>query len=360
MSRDDGSDAITNGASRGWAGQLVGLAIAIACIAFVATRIDVASLTQALLHFDVAWLAPGLACLALGYATRIARWAMMLRAAGADVSMAACAAPFLGSIALNNVLPFRAGDVVRALVFPAQLGVERTTSTASLLLERLMDLAALVLCLGIGMATLGVALQLPPTLQRVIAIAAIGTALAVVSLVFAAPVIASLLVRAAARHRSSAAPFVQRALDVAARLMQRIAAMSRPRVLFALALLSVPVWLGEAGLYYALMRGLDIPTGGAIAVTVMAVTTLSTLVPSTPGYVGPFHLAAFGAVTMLGTEASQAAAFAVLAHFVLWAATTLAGAIAILIRRDLFAKRADATPRDLALPATPSNGNAPS
>jgi hypothetical protein len=68
----------------------------------------------------------------------------------------------------------------------------------------------------------------------------------------------------------------------------------------------------------------------------MSIATLSTLVPSSPGYVGPFHLAAFTAVSLIGGTAAQAGSFAVLAHLALWLPTTAAGAIAILFRPELF------------------------
>jgi uncharacterized membrane protein YbhN (UPF0104 family) len=68
----------------------------------------------------------------------------------------------------------------------------------------------------------------------------------------------------------------------------------------------------------------------------MAITTLSTLVPSSPGYVGPFHLAAFTAVSMLGGSDAQAASFAVLVHLALWIPTSLVGALAIWSRPQLF------------------------
>lgn len=318
---------------------MIGLAISVACIAFVATKIDFSSLGRALIDFDRPWIAFGLASLAFGYTMRIARWAMMLRAAGAKIRTVDCAAPFLGSIALNNVLPFRAGDVVRALVFPARLGVERTTATASLLLERVMDLAALVLCLGVGMAILGDVVELPERLHDVIAFAAIGTSLALGLVLFASPWIARRLDAFVEISGGRWPVAVVKALLLAAVIFHRMASMSRPRVLMRLTLLSVPVWIGEAGLYFALMHGLHVAIGFPGALTVMAVTTLSTLVPSTPGYIGPFHLAAFAAASMLGSNSAQAGAFAVLAHFTLWAATTLAGAIAIFTHRELFAKR---------------------
>lgn len=324
-------------------GQLLGWGISITCIAFVATKVDFSALGTALLHFEPHWMAFGLISLAAGYAIRIARWAVMLRAAGAHVRTSACVAPFLGSIALNNVLPLRAGDVIRALVFPARIGVERTTAIASLLLERVMDLVSLMLCLGAGLALLGPGIQLAPALRTIVPRLAIGAAVALAAIVFASPH----LPRLCAWIESRTAPrleTVQRLARTAAKLFARIGAMSRPRVLALVGLMSVVVWIFEAGLYFSLMKGLHIQSGFAGALAVAATTTLSTLVPSTPGYVGPFHLAAFAAVTMLGSDASQAGAFAFLVHLTLWGATTLAGAVAILLRRDLFARRRTVEP----------------
>jgi uncharacterized membrane protein YbhN (UPF0104 family) len=104
-------------------------------------------------------------------------------------------------------------------------------------------------------------------------------------------------------------------------------------------LLSAIVWAGEAGLFWAMFQGLDLHASYASALMVMAIATLSTLVPSSPGYVGPFHLAAFAAVRALGGSDAQAASFAVLSHLSLWLPTTVAGGIAILLNPKLFASR---------------------
>ena len=114
--------------------------------------------------------------------------------------------------------------------------------------------------------------------------------------------------------------------------------MSRIPVLLATFLFSMLVWVGEAGLFLALLRGLKLNVGVAFAVVVMAIATLSTLVPSSPGYIGPFHLAAFTAVSMLGGNSAQAASFAVVAHLGLWLPTTVAGALAMLFNPKLFAR----------------------
>ena len=58
--------------------------------------------------------------------------------------------------------------------------------------------------------------------------------------------------------------------------------------------------------------------------------------PSSPGYVGPFHLAAFTAVSLVGGTVDQAASFAVIVHLALWLPTTIAGMIAIGMDPELF------------------------
>lgn len=101
-------------------------------------------------------------------------------------------------------------------------------------------------------------------------------------------------------------------------------------------LVSMLVWVGEAGLFYFVLLGTGVEGTAIIALLVMSVATLSTLVPSSPGYVGPFHLAAFTAISLVGGTATQAGSYAVIVHLALWLPTTLAGAIAIWIRPSLF------------------------
>jgi glycosyltransferase 2 family protein len=128
-------------------------------------------------------------------------------------------------------------------------------------------------------------------------------------------------------------------------LLRGFEAMSRPRVLALTLLISMLVWVGESGMFYFVMRGFGLEATPVMALLVMAIATLSTLVPSSPGYVGPFHLAAFTAISLVGGTAAQAGSYAVLSHLALWLPTTLAGALAILSRPELFraARRASTT-----------------
>src|SRR4051812_26201614 len=96
--------------------NIIGFGVSVVCIALMAWRIDFHQIGTAISSFKWPYLIIGFSFLAVGYSMRILRWSIMLRAAGARSSFSRCAAPFLGSIALNNVLPARLGDVIRAFV----------------------------------------------------------------------------------------------------------------------------------------------------------------------------------------------------------------------------------------------------
>lgn len=317
-----------------WKRNLVGLIISVACLAMVAWRINLDDVLHALYAFRWETLLVGVASLAVGYSARIVRWSILLQATGAQVPPIRCAAPFLGSIALNNVLPMRLGDVVRAMVFPGAIGVGRIPATASLVMERLVDMMTLLASLALGLAVTASA-RLPEWLVGTTVVLTVTGGASLLGVFFFSGVLARWLGRLAGAREATG---LGRVLAALANLLTGFESMSRLPVLMALFALSMVVWAGEAGLFWSLLWGFGLQSSAGAAVTVMAVTTLSTLVPSSPGYVGPFHLAAFSAIAMLGGSSSQAASYAVLAHLAVWLPTTVAGAIAILFNPQLFGR----------------------
>lgn len=340
MIQHDKDDAGAGKGGAGWIKHIAGLAITVLCIVVIARKVDFSEVLAALERFHWPYLVLGIASLAAGYGLRILRWSILLGATGAPVTFRNCAAPFLGSIALNNVLPLRVGDLVRALVFPTAMGVSKTTATSSLVMERLIDLMTLLCCLAIGLFAIRTAVVPPMIARSAVSLAIGGGVVLVLGLLFSGA-IARLLARQAVQRSGG----VARLLTTIASLFEGFAAMARPRVLILAVLVSMLIWVGESGLFYCVMLGFGLPATPLMALLVMAIATLSTLVPSSPGYVGPFHLAAFAAISLVGGTAAQAGSYAVLCHLALWLPTTLAGALAIWTRPGLFrnARRASTT-----------------
>lgn len=314
--------------------NLVGLLVSIGCLAVIAWRIDLDEFLGAVAIFHWGWMVAGVLSLMMGYTVRIVRWSSMLRAAGADVGAIKCAAPFLGSIALNNVLPMRIGDFVRAWVFPASIGVGRATATSSLVMERLVDLMTLLACFFIGMAV-SAGSRVPEWLMESTVVLSLAGGIGLAAMFF----FSGSLSRWVDSFRQGESRGRRQQVFRAMRdLLCGFEAMSRLPMLFMLFILSMLVWVGEAGLFWFLLKGFGLEATIGAAMIVMSVATLSTLVPSSPGYIGPFHLAAFSAIAMLGGTSAQAASFAVLAHMGVWLPTTIVGAVAILLKPQLFSQ----------------------
>ena len=320
----------------GWRKHLIGGCVTLQCLLVIVHRVNFAEVLVSLKHFQWCYLIFGIISLSFGYSLRIMRWSMMLRATGVSVTFRNCISPFLGSITLNNVLPLRLGDVVRALVFPMAMGITKTTATSSLVVERLIDLMTLLASLAIGLFAVQ-AVNVPVAIiKSAVYLAIIGAIALTLGFLYSGNL--SLFFNRLANTTDNSATNIRllHVYSTLSGLLHSFESMSRPRVLLTMLLVSMLVWAGESGLFYFVLLGLGIDASPAIALLVMSVATLSTLAPSSPGYVGPFHLAAFTAISLVGGTTAQAGSYAVLVHLALWLPTTSAGAIAIWSRPELF------------------------
>lgn len=328
--------AATQPKQKRWIKHVIGAAVTLVCLLAIARLVNFSEVMDALEHFRWHYLVLGIASLAFGYAVRIFRWSVMLSAASHAVGFRNCAAPFLGAIALNNVLPLRLGDVIRALVFPGAMGVTKTVATTSLVVERLIDLVTLIACLALGILAVST-LDIPPAIRQTAVILAALGGIALALGFFFSGFFARLFTKLGNdQPTSKIQPKLQTVFRTVGGLFESFEVMSRPRVLGLMLLLSMLVWLGESGLFYFALLGLGLDASPLMALLVMAIATLSTLAPSSPGYVGPFHLAAFTAVTLIGGTSAQAGSYAVIVHLALWLPTTIVGALAIWSRPALF------------------------
>ena len=270
-------------------------------------------------------LAVGVLC--LGYLCRIVRWHTMLARINPRLKSVDCAGPLLASFAANNVLPFRAGDVMRAFVFNDRLQTTSGTVMATLLVERLLDLLMVVLLLAAALAIFpgGARALLGLGLPALLAVAAAILAVLHFPQLFS-PVLRlldALAVRmpAAVRVRGE----IQRARDA----MQELAAGS---TLWPLLAWSLSAWLAEGCVYLLVASAMADIVSTQAAWLALPVGTLATLIPSTPGYVGTFDYFTAQAMLLGGNGPVAAAAFAFLVHLVLWLPPTVAGGLYLIMR----------------------------
>lgn len=297
----------------------LGLAISALFLWALLRSVSLAEVGATIAAARPSWIAAALGFLLLAYLLKILRWTAMLRSLGAQVGIRQTAAPFVGGVAFNNVLPFRAGDVLRVVAAQRFTGVPRSGQLGSLLLERLLDLFTLMLILFATLTVWSIDLRDTALLDG-LRLAAGAVAAAIVLFLFAPRPL-----RWIVRRGETAAPKLRPVGEAFLRLSDAVQTLSRPLLLARLTLLSLLAWLAEGAVFYAVARALDLTDSIAAALLALSVGTLSTIIPSSPGYVGTFHFFTARLVTGLGAPADAAAAYAILVHAILWVSTTTAG-----------------------------------
>ena len=106
----------------------LGLVIAFVFLWLMLRQIDAGQLVDTLKQARSTYLASAVLVFMFGYVCRVARWRLMLSKENPDLLLRACLGPFFASVAMNNVLPLRAGDVLRAFGFNKALKVGASTS----------------------------------------------------------------------------------------------------------------------------------------------------------------------------------------------------------------------------------------
>lgn len=276
------------------------------------------------------------ASLSLGYTFRIVRWGFLLRLEKRDLSWKVFPAPFLGAIALNNLLPLRAGDIVRSFVFPRAMGVTKTASFVSLIAERAFDIVALTALLAVGLVASD-SVQMPQMLLDLTWIAFLSAAcVLVVGLIWASQL--SGLIKSMAQSLEPS--YLSRFLADTARFLDSFSRLSSTVSVVTVTLLTSFVWFSEAGAFFFIMMAAKLPASLPLAMLVTAIATLSTLIPSTPGYFGPFHLATLTTLVAAGFGEGAAGSYALMMHLCLWVPTSIVGMLMICLNPLLFSRSA--------------------
>jgi uncharacterized membrane protein YbhN (UPF0104 family) len=245
-------------------------------------------------------LAAAIGLYAIATVLRAERWHRILMRGGLDRGRGETMRLTLVGYMGNNTLPARAGDLMRVVLLRAP----RRSALGSVVAERLLDVAALVLIFAVVVSVRGVALGPVPYVAAALALVALAAA-----------------------------------LFARLRILERVREWTRPvagstRELASahgagLLLVSVALWLVEASVYLVVGDVVGIHLGATGALYVMALTNLSAVVPAAPGYVGTFDAAVLLALRSLH---QPALGYLLVLRFVLFVPVTIAG-FAVFIGR---------------------------
>jgi len=294
----------------------------------VVRRIHFSELQTAVAGISVPYILLGLLAFVTGYIFRIERWRIMLGAERGGVKWRDCSGPLLAGFALNNLLPFRAGDMLRSFAFNGKFGMSASAVLATLFVERLMDLVCLLILLCIILMVYGMdGLHLVGISWPLLMIP-----LGLVLGLLVAPRFLIPLLHIGGEWLSRISPGLGRAIQSATiKGASMLTYLCKPLVLNKLLLWSFSVWLMEASMFWFVslsLPSLDVPSASLFA---MPIGTLATLIPSTPGYVGTFDYFVAQSMIIKGNTIPSGSAYALLVHAVLWLPVTFVGGIYVLM-----------------------------
>jgi glycosyltransferase 2 family protein len=314
---------------------ILGICISIAALWIAVRNVDLAFVAQRLATSDVRYLAIALAAGSIQVWLRTIRWQLLLpvRSDGTRVQTRRLVPVLLIGYLGNVVLPARLGEVVRTYLVSRRESLDPISVLGTVVLERILDLVALA---GFAMI-IAIAIGAPAWIVAAAGVAAALGAVALLVAVVGLPTIVGSLSRRAdpAGTRPSWLNFPGSGgvLRIANRFSGGVGGSHRRGTVAIAAVLSLLAWPIDALLVWLVAKSISIDIPLATAALISAAAVLSTAVPSAPGYVGTYELAAASAAQAMGVDGSPAFALAVLAHALTILPAAIAGAICLVVLR---------------------------
>ena len=313
--RARGGTAVTAARWRTVGRILLGIGLSAFALLLLARTVDVPGTVDRLAAIDPRWLVLPLGVLAIEFVLRAQRWSLLLRGAGAAVPTRRVMAPLAVSYLANAVLPARVGEVARTLLVARRERLAIALVAASVIIERVLDLAALLSVGLVGTAAVGAI--------GLIGWAAIGsTAALIIGLALAAR-FGERIVRLLPRR------LPEWLRDAGVQFFGAVGRIGARTSLLAYGL-SVLAWMGDVGLVWICARALGFELSAPAAVAISLGAALGTALPAASGYLGTYELGAVALGTLVGTPSETVLAIAVLAHVFAIIPFALLGLVAVL------------------------------
>jgi hypothetical protein len=305
---------------------IFGLAVGAVFFYLALRRVDVDQMLAALAKTDVRWIVLSSAVLMVAHVLRAIRWRYLL-APVQTVNTGSLLSALLIGYAANTFMPAHLGEILRAFVIAKKKSLSASAVFASIVVERIVDVMSLIAVMAIVI----IVHPFPAWVETSGALMLAGALFLLAVLV------------ACKRHESRTAALVRfltkplpaaiggRIESLTVHFLAGILPLKSAGHYAAAAFLSIAIWLCYAGMNFACLEAFGMVASHRlpwyVGLVVLVFTTLSVVIPSTPGYVGTYHYLCQLSLVMFGVSASEALSFAVIAHLVNVVPVSLAGLV---------------------------------
>jgi uncharacterized protein (TIRG00374 family) len=286
---------------------------------------------EVLEHLRTARIGPLLVAVVIAtltYPLRLVRWRLLLRAADGGPLPAG---PLWHAVAIgfmaNNILPFRAGELVRLLAASRLAGVRVSAALSSLAVERVFDGLTVVALLSISLfasdlppdvAVSGVSVRHAAQAAGLLGLAALTAAVLVVGFPLAAERVI--------RRLLPAGKVTDRIVDLIEGIRHGLTALRSPALLGGTIFWSVVLWLTNGFAFFVAFKAFGIPVGFSGALLLQGILVFGISVQLTPGFLGQFEAAIVAALALFQVPPALASSYAIAFHATTFVPIILLGA----------------------------------
>lgn len=312
--------------------------LTLALLAYFLRDADPAAMWAETRRADPWLLVAALGFTAMTYVLRAWRWQSLLAPIGPTRFSVALRTTIIG-FAASGILPARAGEVLRPYLLARQEGLPATAAFATIILERLLDMATVLLLFAVFVFTVppGALATSAEQWSDVKFWGAVSAAASVVGLMvlFALAGHPERLGRATLRiERVLPQALARKVAGFVETFAQGLAVMRDPARLLAALAQSFPLWLSIAAGIWLTSRAFHITFPFPASFLVATLLVVGVAVP-TPGAIGGFHAAyQIAVVTFFNAPQDRAKSAAIVLHAISFVPVALVG-MALMAREGL-------------------------
>ncbi len=292
---------------------LIGLLLSLVFMYLAFSKVDFGKMIESFKSANYWYIIPGIAILFLSHWLRTLRWQYLLRPIH-FVPMSTLFSSLMIGYMANIFLPAHLGEFLRAYIVGKKKPVAASAVFGTIVIERLIDVFTMVILLALTM----IIFPFPTWVQKSGYFSFIGI------------IILFIILIAMKRYRTQSLRLVgimtkplpekiSHKIDhLLHSFLDGIVPLKAKKDYLIIAILSVVIWACYAYIFQLVFYSFDfvdkynLPWSAALVLLV--ITTISVLVPSSPGYVGTYHYLCQLSLGLFGVPGSPALTFAFVMH----------------------------------------------
>lgn len=312
----------------------LGITISVVLLYFFLRKIDFVKVGAILTHVDFSLVILAAAMQMAAQLLRAERWRVLVHPVK-DIKLGRMFAITMIGMMSNNLFPARLGELIKAYLLGHQEGISKSTSLATVVVERLFD--------GLTIAVFMIAIILFFPFPRVDSSSSLNPrSLWTICLLSSFFYVGVLLLLLFIKKRQDllkrffqvtiekilpkkAETFYNKLEDVIASFSEGLHFLHNKGVLLKITIQSIIMWLVIGLSFYLGFLAFGMKLSFFTAVLLMVVVAVAVMIPSSPGFVGTFHYSCQLVLVMMGVGVNMAASFAIVFHLVGFLPVTVVG-----------------------------------